>query len=547
MILDTIVNIKPTGKLCSYFKEKGYSNVSPKSELIVYVKDLPITSHLYVNVSCDSCRNESKTQYRRCFDGYICNKCSVKKSNFKKLGVENPFQSERIKGKIKKTLMYKYGVDHPMKSDVIKSKSIKTNLKNLGFENPFQCEDIKEKIKKTSLKNYGFEHPMQSELVKDRLKKSNLEKYGFEHPMQFDEIKKKSLENRKEYIIDNIFKSHKDLIEVDFEKKIYTLKCDNNESHNYQISQSLLNNRKSTNTMLCTKCNKINDNSSGVENKVCQFLDSLSIRYEKNVKNLIKGELDIYIPEKNIAIEFNGLYWHSDKFKDKNYHLDKTEQCSKIGIHLIHIWEDDWSFKNKIVKSILKSSLSITDKIIYSRKCIVKEINNNELVRNFLNNNHLQGYIGSKVKIGLFYNEELVSIMVFGKCRVSLGNYDPDNESYELLRYCNKLDNIVIGGADKIFKYFIRNFKFNYIISYSDKSYFKGYIYTKLGFDKVEDTRPNYYYVVGKKRYHRYSFRKDVLVKKGFDDRLSEKEITESLGINRIYNSGNMKFIYRNF
>lgn len=499
MILDKSVTIKPTGKLCIYFKEKGYSNVSPKSELIVAVKDLPITSHLYVNVSCDSCGNESRTQFRRCSNGYICNKCSVKKSNLKKLGVENPFQSEKIK----------------------------------------------EKIKKTNLKNYGFDHPMQSELVKNHLKKSNLEKYGFEHPMQFDEIKKKSLENRKEYIIDNIFKSHKDLIEVDFEKKIYTLKCDNNKSHNYQISQSLLNNRKSTNTMLCTKCNQINDNSSGVENKVCQFLDSLSIGYEKNVKNLIKGELDIYIAEKNIAIEFNGLYWHSDKFKDKNYHLDKTEKCSKIGVHLIHIWEDDWSFKNKIVKSILKSSLSITDKIIYSRKCVVKEINDNKLVRNFLNDNHLQGYIGSKVKIGLFYNEELVSIMVFGKCRISLGT-KPDNESYELLRYCNRLDNTVIGSADKIFNYFIRNFKFDYIISYTDKSYFKGNIYNKLGFDKVEDTRPNYYYIVGKKRYHRYSFRKDVLTEKGFDEKLSEKEITESLGINRIYNSGNSKFIYKN-
>jgi len=189
---------------------------------------------------------------------------------------------------------------------------------------------------------------------------------------------------------------------------------------------------------------------------------------------------------------------------------------------------------NKLGKTINK---------IYARKTEIKEITDNKLVRGFLNENHIQGFVGSSIKLGLFYENELVSLMTFGKKR-KIMNGISNNSELEMLRFCNKLNTNVIGGASKLFKYFIRNYNFKEITTYADRSQSNGKLYEILGFNFIHKTEPNYFYVVNRKREFRFKYRKDVLIKEGYNANKSEHEIMLERGIYRIYNSGNIKYVH---
>ena len=245
-------------------------------------------------------------------------------------------------------------------------------------------------------------------------------------------------------------------------------------------------------------------------------------------------ELDIFIPSHNIAIEFDGLYWHSELYKPSNYHLNKTELCEKQGIQLIHIFEDEWLFKKDIVKSRLLNILGLTPNKIYGRKTIIKEVSPKES-KEFLNNNHLQGSTNASIKLGLYYNNELVSVMLFNKPRLGIGvTYD----GYELSRFCNKLNTSVIGGADKLLKYFIKTYQPKEIISYADRRWSQGNLYEKLGFNFIHNSKPNYFYINQNVREYRFNYRKNILVKQGYDINKTEREIMLDRKIYRIYDCG---------
>jgi len=274
---------------------------------------------------------------------------------------------------------------------------------------------------------------------------------------------------------------------------------------------------------------------------IIEFYDGEII---KNSKRIIKGyELDIYLPELNLAFEFNGIYWHSEIYRNNNYHKMKSDLCIFNDIQLIHIYDDIWKNKKEIIKSMILNKLGKSSERIYARKTEVIEILDNKLVRTFLNENHIQGFVGSSIKLGLFYDNELVSLMTFGKMR-KIMNSKSNKGEYEMLRFCNKLNTNVIGGASKLFKYFIRNYDIQKIISYADRSYSSGNLYNQLGFEKKHNTRPNYYYIINNKREHRFKYRKDILVKQGYDSNKSEHEIMLDRKKYRIYDSGSIKFEY---
>jgi hypothetical protein len=224
--------------------------------------------------------------------------------------------------------------------------------------------------------------------------------------------------------------------------------------------------------------------------------------------------------------------------------LNKTELCEKNGIQLIHIYEDDWLYKQDIVKSMILNKLGKTSNKIYARKCEIREITDNKLVREFLDKNHVQGFIGSKIKIGLFYKDELVSLMTFGKRRVAMGKKTSDEGEFELLRFCSKLNTNVVGGGNKLFKHFVKNYDPKIITTYVDRSWSQGNLYKQLGFKCEGKTEPNYYYIIDRIRHHRFNFRKDVLVKEGYDPELTEHKIMLNRKIYRIFDSGNLKFEY---
>lgn len=315
-------------------------------------------------------------------------------------------------------------------------------------------------------------------------------------------------------------------------------------NQDYLIYNNLFNYRTKQKSVLCTICNPTDEKQvSGLELDLINFVSKVIDVETKNRTILVGKELDVFIPSKNLAIEFNGLYWHSDIYKDKNYHLNKTILCNKKGVNLFHVFEDEWLEKSDIVKSIIKNKLGVWDERVYGRNCEVKVVDKSE-EKSFLNTNHIQGFVGSNITYGLYNNGELVSLMSFGGLRKSLG-YDTKDGSYEMLRFCNKLNHNVIGGASKLFKHFIKKNNPKQIISYSDMRYFDGSLYEKLGFEFMGDTKPNYFYVINHNRENRFKYRKDVLVKEGFDKSKTESQIMKERGISRIWDCGNKKWLLK--
>jgi hypothetical protein len=379
-----------------------------------------------------------------------------------------------------------------------------------GVNNVFESDLIKDKIKKTNNKNLGVDYPTQSNVVKLKLKERALDKLKIKYPF---------------------------IISIDgYDLTCYCNTCETN----FFINRVLLNERNNEGYGLCTNCNPIGINSiSKGEKELFEFIKTITNDTIENDTSILEGkELDIYIPSKNIAIEYNGLYWHSELFKSNNYHLDKTIMCESKGIKLIHIFEDEWVYKQDIVKSRLKNILGLTDTRIYARKCDVREVSTKDKGL-FLDNNHIQGKVKSLFNLGLYYNGELVSLMTFGKGRVIMGGKD---DEWELTRFCNKLGTGVIGGASKLLKHFNLKYNPDKIISYADKRWSQGDLYNNLGFKFIHDSVPNYFYINGSVREYRFKYRKDVLVKNGFDPNKSERDIMLERKMYRIYDCGTKRY-----
>jgi len=293
----------------------------------------------------------------------------------------------------------------------------------------------------------------------------------------------------------------------------------------------------------CPKCS--NTGISKKEVVVSNYTKSIySGEIITNTKSIISPlELDIYIPEFNLAIEFDGLYWHSDKHLDNDYHLNKTNLCKEKGIRLIHIFEDEWDFKKDIVKARIKHALNICDYKVYARECQVFEIDSLEC-KEFLNNYHIQGNCQSSIKLGLYLGEELVAVMTFGKSRFS------KDYEWELLRYCCIPNHNVIGGAGKLLKAFERGWKPKNIISYCDLRWGNGGLYKALGFEYSHNSKPAYQYFKENSliRESRIKYQKHKLVNilEEFNSSLSEYKNMINHGYLRVYDCGNMVFIKNN-
>ena len=290
----------------------------------------------------------------------------------------------------------------------------------------------------------------------------------------------------------------------------------------------------------CPICSRSKHGSKGQE-EIAIYIESLGFDVIQNYKLNDKYELDIYVPELKIAFEYNGLFWHSETHRPNNYHRDKTNLCVDNNIKLIHIFEDEWEFKQDIVKSRICSILGKNKKRIYARDCDVMEISNG-VASKFINRNHIQGNAISKYRYGLYHDNKLVAVMTFCKLRKNLGNRKYKPGYYELLRFCTKRGVSVVGGASKLLKYFIKMVNPHHIVSYADRRWSEGNMYKKIGFKWIRNTKPNYYYIVDKKRENRFKYRKSELVKQGFDRNRTEHEIMLERKIYRIYDCGTMVF-----
>ena len=296
-------------------------------------------------------------------------------------------------------------------------------------------------------------------------------------------------------------------------------------------------------------CPSCSHSISKEEVNICNYLNSIDIDCKQRVKNIINPyELDIYIPEKKTGIEYNGLIWHSEKFgKDKNYHLMKTELCEKQGIRLIHIFEDEWLEHSDIVKSKLRHILGCDKDLqkVFARKCIIKEIDVTK-AREFLEKNHIQGFSRSSMYLGCFYNDNLVGVMSFKK-------ETKDSDKWELTRFATDITKHCIGVGGKLFKYFVKNYNPSEVKSFADRRWTldkNNNLYVKLGFYVDNILKPDYHYVVGNQRLHKFGFRKKILLKKyadkGLSQNMTEHEMCQKLGFQRIYDCGLIKYKWVN-
>jgi len=548
VIKKEFISVKISSKTLSFYKEiLKEDNISIGDTVKVSSLDLQNGTSIKVTGLCFYCGKEkiiSKKAYNSQTDNnkkkFTCSKsCSLLKSketNLKKWGVENPFQSEEIKGKIKRSNIKKWGVENPQQSDIIKEKTLVTNLKRWGYKKPSMSDGVKSKVKQTNNTKFGFDYPAQSEDIKKKMLSSCYDRWGVYNFSKTDKFKEILYKRSFDKMIKKL-KKHGELL--DSNKSEYKIKCGKCSSE-FLILYSLMYNRIMNGEIVCTECNP--KNKPIKENELYDFIsDNYDGEIVKNQRKLISNELDIYLPDLKLAFEFNGLYWHSDLYKSRNYHLNKTKECELNNVQLIHIWEDDWRYKRDIIKSIIINKLGKSISI-YARKTKVKVVTDNNLVRDFLKENHLQGFVGSSVKLGLFYNDELVSIMTFGKLRKSLGQKSKTG-TYELLRFCSKLNYSVVGGASKLLEYFNNNYQPIELISYSDSSRSSGDLYEKMGFKLSHETVSNYYWVVDGIRKHRFNYRKDKLIKDGQDSNKTETEIMYEKGYYRVFDSGSKKWI----
>lgn len=286
----------------------------------------------------------------------------------------------------------------------------------------------------------------------------------------------------------------------------------------------------------------INPMYSKEETELYEYIKSITAcDIKRNTKSEIENnmELDIYIPEKKLAIEFNGNYWHSTNHKDSLYHQRKTIACSKNSIRLIHVFEYEWINNNTKLKRFLHDILSDNIKI-YARDTHITEVNY-DCIKEFLDDNHLQGGTPSEINIILTYDNNIVAAMSFGKPRFD------NNYQYELIRLCYKSGYNIAGGASKLFSYFIKKYNPDSVITYCNISKFTGQVYLDLKFKYYGITQPNYVWVDTNTNnvLSRYQTQKHNLVEKGLGtEEQTEDEIMKSYNYLKIYDCGNMKFIW---
>jgi hypothetical protein len=401
----------------------------------------------------------------------------------------------------------------------IRNKMEKTNEIKHKYKYSLQNPDILKKTRISSKKNNGVVFPLQNKIIREKTREMFMDKFilDFNHIIEYLNIK----------LIDVYVDAH-------YKHRWKCNICNNIFERSWNDIQQGKN-----------KCPICFTNKSNGEIKLLDFIKSIeSSEIIENSRNIIPPyELDIFIPDKNIAIEFDGLYWHSEKnISDKNYHLNKTEECLKKNIKLIHIFEDELIFKQEIVKPRLKQILNLNNNLskIYARKCKIKEILP-KIKNEFLNKYHIQGSDNSLIKLGAFYNDELISVMTFSHGNIAKGSKNI-KDIWELSRFCSNSNYHIPGIASKLLSYFKKNYDWKKIYSYADRRWSDGNLYKKIGFELDSITKPNYFYIKGINRIHRFNLRKRPDEPKD----ITEWVLRQKEGYYRVYDCGHLKFIMEN-
>lgn len=447
----------------------------------------------------------------------------TKKTNLDKYGVENVFQSQEIKNKIKDKLIKSYGVDSPLKSEQILNKAKKTCIEKYGVDNPLKNKTIKSKREKTNLEKYGFKNAIQNSEVKEKAKKK------FNESIKLDINDNFNLINT---LRDNNFWEElktKSLREICKDKNL------NYGSLTYRLLDKEFVDRYYS-LYSFPKQQKQKD----LFDEISKYVKNISMNDRSIISPL---ELDIYIPDENFAIEFNGNLWHSEYIlphrEAMHKHVDKTNKCKEKGIRLFHIFEYQWDNRKNQILNFIKTILNLNSINIYARKCDIDE----SVSDTFIENNHIQGCNKKNIKyFNLIHNKEIVASMTASKHH----RQNSDSKSIILSRLCFKDNCNIVGGSSKLFKYFKQWAKsegYDRIISWSDNCWTEGNIYKILDFKLEKEYPPDYFYFNNKnhKVYSKQSQKKNLTK---CPKEIKEKDWNEQRGYYRIWNCGKKKWVY---
>lgn len=407
------------------------------------------------------------------------------KTNLEKYGAVNPHGNIQVREKYKKTMTAKYGVINALEHPEFLKKSQDTLEINHGVRNTMDSSKLKQKMIETNITKYGVSNPMKTVEVQERLKKTTFELYG----------------------VTNVGR-----VNTSIEKSFETLQ------------------KNGHNGRLCSKGEK----------EILDFIHSLGITSAQ--KGFIGGatpkELDIKIKDLNIAIEYHGAYWHCEIQKnfDKNGHLNKMLLCQAKGLKLLQFFDFEWIKRNFQVRSFLTSALGKNQIKINGRKTEIREVNKKD-ARDFLEKYHILGSCAFKKAFGLYFENELVSMITINK------HHRNFNEMV-LNRYVGKYNITVRGGLNKLCK--AASSEFGKITTWIDLRMSDGKSWEKSGWKKISILKPDYFYFNNKTgEIISKQSRKKSIVKTPAD--MTEHQHALIDGLYRIYDCGKIKLVYHNF
>lgn len=466
--------------------------------------------------------NQNKDIAKRISEGRQKAQSKIEKTNLNKYGVANPFQSEEIKQKIIKINNEKYGTDHAMQNDQVQKKTQKTLLDRHGVSNIANIPGIDEKRKQTNIQKYGYPYPMQN----PDLKKSATENFN------------ESIKDNDNYLLINTLRGREFWQRIQDDITLKDL-CDEFRINYQSVTSRLLHDEFRDRYYELYSFPRQQE-----QKRVASIIREMGLSVLVNNRSIISPlELDIVIPDKKLAIEFNGNYWHSEACLNhsdaKMKHLTKTRLCQNKGYRLFHIFEHQWKERESQILNFLKSILSIHDKKIFARKCKI----NHESCRDFFENNHIQGYGNRTIKyFNLTYEDKIVASMTAS----SHHRQNADPNIIVLNRLCFEDGIQVVGGASRLFSKFIEWAKennYNKIVSWSDNLWTEGNVYKELGFILEQEYPPDYFY---------WDVKKHIALSKQSQQKkkvncpagMTEHEWAKERGLFRTWDCGKKKWIY---
>lgn len=526
-----------------------------KSEVIRYSaeKNLPrddirqAMTHFFNEMTClPRCKRCERTaRFNRMAWGYSTY-CSAKcqnndpevrkrheETNIRIYGVSNAAKSQSVKLKMKSTVQKKYGADCYLASEKGKVHLRNILMERYGVTGSGAIPGVKEKREATMLAKYGYKNALQNEEIKMRQEKTCLDRFGVQFPGTWKLKELAEASKRETY----------DKLKELFPE--YEIQCSK------ESFQGVYGHK---NSWKCLHCGEV-FSKCGVPICRCQYkwlTQDEIFRFIKSIcpdavfcdRTILPGgmELDVYVPSRKIAFEYDGLYWHSEsKGKGRNYHLWKTEESAKKGIRLIHIFEDEWIFRKTIVRRKIWSILGRRVPSIYARKCSVSELDLQTAAR-FLNKYHIQGASRSSVNLGLTYEGHLVAVCTFNP-------KSKKDRTWYLERYATINACRIQGGCGKLLAYFCNSRNPESIRTFADRRWSEGRMYDSIGFVRKSVTSPSYWYIPKgtNKRIHRFNLRKDnkKMFPIKYESGMTESELAIENGYSRIWDCGQIVYDYK--